>query len=492
MLKRKIIAYILLSFIVICGLWFRIEGIKNNHSFWDDEAFISSIARDIVTGKTPAIRAIGIAGSHYQPLHTLLIAISFYFFGISEFAARLPYIILGGLGVLFAYLLATKLSNRYGGLLAAFLMAFSQINLANSTQTKPFTALQTFLLIELYLITVIEDHRRKSNILNLILLFFIAFISTFIQMVGIVAWIPLFVLVVRYFSRKKLSTQIMATATLMIISFFIIKIGFNLFKFENEGPHFPFNNISYFRELFWRNYAFITLPAIIGFLYFFMKKLRLGLTFLSLILSLLILWVFVSYTHNVRYILPLFGIIFVFFGVFWTIVGEKLFNNKSSLICCVVAVIIFAGGYKIVRTPKSYYNPNEDIYGDVQIADYKTMFNLIKQKYSNFNNLAVFNDKPDAERWYLDKQADAYFQINYQDSPPKLIDKTMKYSRLEDFKKQVSKYQRGIIIVEDWHSLLPEDIKQYAKKNLKLELRVEGLPQTGEDKWPLEVYSWGF
>jgi len=52
--------------------------------------------------------------------------------------------------------------------------------------------------------------------------------------------------------------------------------------------------------------------------------------------------------------------------------------------------------------------------------------------------------------------------------------------------------QKGLIIVEDWESILPEDIKQYAKKNLKLEYRVENLGVSPTDKWPIEIYSWGF
>jgi len=39
---------------------------------------------------------------------------------------------------------------------------------------------------------------------------------------------------------------------------------------------------------------------------------------------------------------------------------------------------------------------------------------------------------------------------------------------------------------------MPEEIKSYVKKNMKLELRVESLEVSPDDKWPLELYSWGF
>ena len=67
----------------------------------------------------------------------------------------------------------------------------------------------------------------------------------------------------------------------------------------------------------------------------------------------------------------------------------------------------------------------------------------------------------------------------------------MIYGSLEDFKKIMKDHPQGLLIMEDWESFLPEDIKQYAKKNLKLEIRVENLKEAPDDPWPLALYSWG-
>jgi hypothetical protein len=209
------------------------------------------------------------------------------------------------------------------------------------------------------------------------------------------------------------------------------------------------------------------------------------------ILSLLMLWDFKQYSHNVRYLVPFFGLLFVFFGVFWAEVGERLFNKKSAWVCLLVAVLLFAGGYKIVRKPALYYSSNADLLGDVQIADYKTAYMRLNEKYPDLKNIAVFNDVIDTEIWYMDKQANAYFMKGVVKPYPNPADHTMIYGTLNDFIKQKNKYPKGILIVEDWESFLPEDIKQYAKKNMKLEFRVEGLPQAEGDNWPIEVYSWG-
>jgi len=67
----------------------------------------------------------------------------------------------------------------------------------------------------------------------------------------------------------------------------------------------------------------------------------------------------------------------------------------------------------------------------------------------------------------------------------------MIYGSLADFKKIVKKYRRGLLIIEDWQSFVPDDVKEYAKKNLKLEFRVESLKEAPDDPWPLALYSWG-
>ncbi|PJC30174.1 hypothetical protein CO051_07105, partial [Candidatus Roizmanbacteria bacterium CG_4_9_14_0_2_um_filter_39_13] len=53
------------------------------------------------------------------------------------------------------------------------------------------------------------------------------------------------------------------------------------------------------------------------------------------------------------------------------------------------------------------------------------------------------------------------------------------------------KYPKGLVVVEDWVSFFPDEIKEHVKSNLTRELRVESLSQASGDVWPLELYSWG-
>ncbi|HLL60123.1 MAG TPA: glycosyltransferase family 39 protein, partial [Candidatus Nitrosocosmicus sp.] len=478
------ISLIILLFLVIIGYHFRLKGIQNNHSFWSDEAFVSSISRNILLGKLSIVDGFQILS--YQFLQVLITSTSFIFFGFTEFAARLPSILFGTIGIVFAYLLGTKLSNINGGLLSAFLFAFSQLNLANSTQAKPYTAIQTLLLVVLYLIFLLKEN-KKNHLLLHILIIISATASTLFNYIGILTWIP-YIVYIFFLYRKNIITNIykpyiLIAAILIILGgIFLLQIPKMIIALFNNPIY---NHTTYLRELLWRNYAFITLPAFIG-LFTIFKKYRIMFIGISLyIFSLLFLWNFRGYSHNVRYLVPLFGLLFVLFGIFWGEIGDKVFNKKSGFICLIVAILIFMGGYKIVRKPASYYTPNADLYGDVQIADYKNTYEKIEKEFPDLNNIAVFNDVIDSQIWYMNKQSNAYFMKGVIKPTRHPVDNTIIYGSLKEFLNEKNKYPKGILIVEDWESFLPEDIKQYAKKNMKREFRIEGLPQAQGDNWPI-------
>lgn len=485
---KKAVTFILLSLIVLAGLWFRLKGISTNHSFWADEAYISSVSRDQAQGKINFIQAIKTPGVSYQPLNMLLTAVSFKLLGTSEWAARIPVVLFGSLGIIFAYLVAKKLSDENGGLLAAFLYAFSQLNLAHSTQAKPYAILETLFLVSIYLLIRISESKKKNlglHIANIIVLS----AATLFHLIGVFFWIPYLVYI---FPRIKSKLLIFIG---LIIAVFVFRLWPSIVDFFQpyQGKYiFIFNNTTYLRELLWRNYAFIFLPAVFGILISWKKNKSIILGVIFWALTLLFFWNFRSYSHNIRYLISLFGLIFVFFGIFWAKVGEKLLNNKSWLSCLLVAGMIYLGGYKIIRKPAIYYTPNADLYGDVQIADYKTMYQQIEEKFPDLEERAIFNDLIDTQRWYLKKQASAYFTKGFgNDKPEKhMVDGAPVFKTLNQFLLEKSKYKKGILIVEDWESFLPEDIKQYAKKNMKRVIRIEGLSQAAGDNWPLEVYSW--
>lgn len=114
-------------------------------------------------------------------------------------------------------------------------------------------------------------------------------------------------------------------------------------------------------------------------------------------------------------------------------------------------------------------------------------------RFPNYKDLIIYNDVIDTQLWFLEEKpnADAYFMKGVTTPHPHLINAKMAYGTLHDFELLKNQSKSGLLIVEDWESFLPEDIKQYAKQNMKLEYRVESLEVSPTDPWPIEIYSWG-
>ena len=473
---------------VLVGLIFRLRGISTDHSFWSDEAYISGISKDIFAGKVSFID--GLMGLRYQLFQVLTLLGSFQLFGVTEWAARLPGVIWGTLGILGTFLVTKKYSNHWGGILAAFLSAFLQINLANSTQAKPYTAIQTLFLFTIFGCNLIsEKNKSKNTWIYHTLILFGAVMAALYHTLGIICLV--YYLVYQLPSLYRLSSRIpkiFLYPAIVIVAlgvFYFLQIDIIISLFFRP----LLNNFTYFRELLWRQYGFLTLPSLFGLLLIQDRKARIGLG-LSL-LPILFMWIFLQESKNIRYLLPLFALIPVGFGIFWARVGESLYKN-SALVCISIMILIFAGGYKIVRKPAVYYSPNADFFADVQNADYKSFYAQIYEKYPDFDSIPYFTNGFDHGSWYTSHIPSAIFiKIN---TPPVQHDyyPTMMYPNLNYFLSEQKKFPRGLVIVDDWQSLMPDDIKDYIKKNLKLELRVESMPVSPEEKWPLELYSWGF
>jgi len=436
-----------------------------SYSFWADEAYISSIAMQLLTGRISLSSALNSPGIVYQKLQMLTVALSFKLFGISEMTARLPSLIAFFIGIIVIFFLTKKLSNIYGGILSAFLYAFSHLNLAYATQAKPYAAIGTILLIILYLLT-----NKKTNHL---LIIFLCIIATLLHSIGIFLWILYGIYLLLKIKKTNIFIILLTFALGLIFAYPMI------LSFIKAGQTFPYNHLYQSIKLFTYKYSFISLSAFFGFIWSFKKNKTISIALLIYSLVVFIMATFQQYIFNIRYVLFLFGVLFLYFGIFWAKIGEKYLPKRKWLIPIAVMILLYAAGYKTVRLPQAYYNPNIDKYGDVQIANYKDFYSQLKKRFPNYKKLYVINDTLDAEDWYFGRYSNTYFM------------KFTPKSSLNDFKKVIKDHPQGLLIMEDWESFLPEDIKQYAKKNLKLELRVESLRETPDDPWPLALYSWG-
>jgi len=256
----------------------------------------------------------------------------------------------------------------------------------------------------------------------------------------------------------------------------------------------PYNNLYQVLKLFAYKYTFISVCSVLGYIWMFKKHKVISVTLFIYSIVVLLMASFQQYIFNIRYVLTLFGVLFLYFGIFWAKVGER-YQFKiggKAVIPIVVMILIYTTGYKIVRWPQAYYSPNIDKYGDVQIANYKDFYAQLKHKFPDYKNLYVVNDTFDVEYWYFGRYSNAYF-MKFTEKPYKHhTADTYVYGSLNDFKKIIKENPQGLLVMEDWQSFLPDDIKEYAKKNLRLEFRVESLRESPDDPWPLALYSWGF
>ena len=292
-----------------------------NYSFWADEAYVSSIAIQWLTGKLSFINALNMPGITYQKLYVLVLATFFKLFGINEFTARLPSMIVFLIGTITIFFLARKLSNVYGGILSTFIYAFSHLNLAYATQAKPYGALETILLIVLFLMT-----QKKVNHFLIILL---CTIATLLHSIGVLIWVAYFVYSVLTWKRWNVGTFLTLAIVVIVGYIFILPIVLSSIGGEKL---LPYNHFYQVIKLFAYKYSFISMSAFFGFIWSFKKNKNINLTVLIYSAVVFFMATFRAYIFNIRYVLPLFGIIFLYFGIFWTKIGEKYLPKNST--CC--------------------------------------------------------------------------------------------------------------------------------------------------------------
>jgi len=251
-----------------------------NYSFWADEAYLAGISSGLFQNKLSITEAF--AALNYQKLYILLVATSFKIFGVSEFSARIPSLIFFILGIAIIFLLARKISNTFGSILSTSLYAFSHLNLAYATQAKPYSLLETIALAVIYIFVCISSEKNKTKLIgNHLILFFLLTVVTLVHPLGILLWIVYlvhFVIGLRYLKvevhKKYFAFYLLGFSILAMLSF-------SIFTQYSSFKSFRYNNTYQVIKLFFYKYNFITVSAIIGFIWSFKenKNISIGIFF---------------------------------------------------------------------------------------------------------------------------------------------------------------------------------------------------------------------
>lgn len=507
--------YIFLIVIFLIALFYRLYGLSASVPFWGDEFFTASQANLILRYGLSVFNRPDIYFEYHNIIPHFIVALFFKFFGRYELVARLPFAIIGSFVPVMVFLLAKKMTDLKTALVAGLLTTFAYIEIVWSRQARGYVLQQLLVLITFYLYLKIINIKKSFIIYNLIFIIFLIF--------GVLThtmyYIVILAIVIHYLfiNFKKLSELLRKPRLYLTIGLFLILIAkTGLLKtisaFIQAGT-FGANNLWYYHSFLWREYGLIIFLAIFGFILGFMQKRK---PFLSIVIYLVIHLFFISFVFKPyisRYLLPVFPIILIGFSYALTQLTALMTKNKNyqTLISIIITLFIIGNGYKFVNKPKKYYSLNHD-FREIANIDYHRVYRLIKQKVGETPRpVAIIDTHPDRTGWYLgyDYQPLYLFrwgdEIGFVNGLTKRTASTINkagekvvagtglklVSELSDLKKVINQYPHAFIFIDDWS--MPQEIINYAKKNLKQEIYLDHYPLDDNPYsiWPARLYSWG-
>jgi uncharacterized membrane protein len=430
----------------------------------------------------------------YQIAYYYLTAISFKIFGINEFAGRLPSLIAGTTLILVVYFIVKKFSDNRAALIAAFLATFSQIQLAWSTQLRPYVWLELFTLIITFLCYK-SIHQKRIIDRNIVLALGFAAIAFLFHGTGLINIFLIGLVLIYQIIRYRKYIYLLSLIPLVFIVLIVMR-----YSFGNAIPLlFKINlNITHYLHFIVKNYMWLFIGATIGGLSLLKKNKELAILLIGFIFCIFSIAIFKINSQYVRYSLPAFPLLYILFAYGVTYLIDTVKSNINSLLrYAYIFVLVFICSFpifdhKILLLPKYYYSINADVREN-PIVDYKTAFNKIKKLIIDPKNTLIIDAWNDRVPYYLPNQTFIMFDRfnksgqNYTD--PEYGEKMV--ATIAEYEKEKKKYKSGIVIIENWESFESEDFKNYVRKTLKHEFDVNNLPYNDDDKWSISVYSWG-
>lgn len=483
--------YIFLSLLLIAGLVYRLIGIKEGLSFWNDEDHAALMSRFILIRGVPTTD-FGYTGGLYQIALYYVTATSFIIFGVTEFAGRLPSVLIGTILIFLVYYYTMKVTNSQRvAIMAAFLTSFSQIQLAWSTQLRPYIWLELFTVITIYYAYQFLKHKSVLLNYNLAFGFFWSTLSVLFHGSG---FIPVALvssaLILKIITLKKykyfmllLPIALASLILLFLAPHYTVPL---LLKFDFRVWHY----VAFFKEYIW-----LFVPAFFGAIHLWYKNRNLFVVLPVFIVIIFALAIFKLNTQYVRYSLPAMPLLYILFSIGFFALLDLLSFKQSRSTKTIVAIVLLLGFIgapiikgKIIVWPKYYYSINNDVREN-PIVDYKLAFERIKKMIGDKKNVIVMDAWNDRVQYYLPKQKFIFMTRSLNKTTDPHFGIINSIYMFNDVKKR---YSRGLVIVENWESMTPPELQDYIRKTLNHEFDVNNLPYNEDDKWSISIYSWGF
>lgn len=504
--------------IFLVSLLYRLYGLStNNPPFWVDEFASANQGKLLFQQGFGVFFNPNTVLEHYNITTHLLIAASYKFFGVNEFAARFPPVVIGSFIPVAVFYLARHLTNISTSISASLLVAFSYFEITWSRQARGYIIVQFLVLLGFLLYLKLVDIKKPNIILSVIffLTIFLGVITHPLYYIFLISLAFHFLL-----TNHKRVIELLKKPWLYLLASFlfliIYKIGFinALIRMFNSGT-FLTDNFWYYHPFLWREYGLVSFLAILGFLFLFFKKNKMILPILIYIGVHLIFITFIFKPYVSRYLLPVFPFFIIGTSYLLSEVSKILSNHlgadRAKLVFTLgLTFFIIVNGHKFVNKPKKYYSLNHD-FREIANIDYHQVYNIIKKNSEIDNNkLVIIETWWDRAHWYLGddfknivafRWLDEGFvngiskKINYfvNEKGEKILKGDSLHLVLEkkDLQLYMERYPRGFIFIDD--SSLPNDVIKFAEKNLKKELYLDHYPfdDNPYSIWPATLYSWG-
>lgn len=507
MKAKKIVWIITILIFLALGLFYRLYGLSDNHSFWNDENQTAIFARAILEWGFPVL-SNGYTPSIYLPFWYYLPAFFMKIMGVNEFAVRLPSIIFGSLSIWVVFLLGREMFNRNVGLLSALFITFLKIEILWSRQARPYQLIQLLYLLSVYFfLRFVKQFDKKEidklEIKHLIWAVIFSLLAAAIHPLGLLLFVY-FAIYLFLFRRDIIKEVYQRSNKIILLVVFLVLLGLlwrlNLFValknfiYGGWGKTVRFYNyLYYYRVFLWQNYSLISILSFLGLVWALVKKIKLNIFFVILLAVHL---GFISFRLSqpfVRYFYPVFPFLIIFFSYALEEFLAKIFKKENLRLSVIVflAFMMMIFNHKFSLWPQKVYSLNEDMQ-EIPEVDYQKLYSFISKELLENSEAVFISNWNDHAVWYLGEgKLDYILRTNPNSYTKDPLSDASYIDSVEKLKKIVKDYSQGLVLLESWESELPEGTRGYIRSNLKKEFETDRLYPIQPRFWPVEVYSWG-
>jgi hypothetical protein len=463
-----------------------------------------------------------------------IISLSFHFGEITENFARLPFVIFGSFVPVLMFLFVLKTFGTLPAFCSSLLLTFSYWEITWSRQARGYVLQQFLILLTLliYNYFFLAKTNKKKIFFGLTLLLSIFFGLLTHKLFVFVAFSLFIHFAIFKFNELKVICKKYWWIFLLfafVLIFFEMRMNTlaGVLRGFKTGFLSFYNNTWYYQRFLWKHYSLFVFLAFIG-LAFAWRKNKSITVLIALICGFIFSFInFFFFYFASKYLLPIFPFLILLSSLVIVEIAKlvaRLFKvekkNQNLLIFLIsfcLTLFIIINGDQFSLKKKIFYSVNYN-FREFALIDYDEVYSLIKNKIDQTSDeVAMIDTWTNRSRWYLgldyfplnifksidrnNPHRNPYYQLNKEGEKTIIRKKNYKIddernyilvSDLNDFKKVMSKYNKGFLLVDD--DVMSREVITYAQNNLKLELFTDHfeLDENPYSKWPLYLYSWGF